>query len=229
MVPSTDERAPDWRDQAACRSVTQEMVPADDDSSGVQLAKKVCHGCPVLISCLMAAEKIGETHGREYAQGVWGGLTAQERDTMVGLNRWPAPCTSCGLECVPINLSITECSACKPKATILTADYREQITDLVALGRSYEEIARRLRLRKATVTRACGLWKLKSAKRSSSGRQWTKPCGTEAAKARHHRLEKKTGNPADGFKACPICKHVKWKNRDKKRDRSGRVRTTRRK
>lgn len=211
MAPSTNDPRQAWRSLAACRSVSQEMVPDESDGAAVLLAKKVCQDCPVAVACLYAAEQIVERLGSGQAQGVWGGLTARERDSAVGLARWPAPCTSCRLDCVPINASITECSACRPQATVLYADYREQILELIAKGLSYEEISGRVRLPRPAVTRACNNWKVKPAKRSGVGHREYQPCGTVAAKLRHHRAEKKTGNPADGFAACPVCRHVSWK------------------
>jgi hypothetical protein len=186
------------------------MVPDEDDGAGVQLAKKVCLGCSVGVSCLLAAEDEATRYGADQVQGVRGGLTAQERATWAGLGRWPAPCTGCGLDCVPIHLRTTKCSACNPRARVHYADYREQIVNLIKGGWSYEQIGVRLHLGKEAIAGACARWKLSAKTRSNRPRRDKLPCGTLAAKYRHHRKEKKTGDPADGFKACPKCRHVPW-------------------
>jgi hypothetical protein len=203
MAPSAD-----WRTRAACRRVRYEMVP---DADRVRTAKAVCRSCPVRIRCLLAAEKLRAECGSDAALGVWGGLTERERDTMYGMGRLPEPCVRCGLECVPINMATSECSACNPKAWVLYEDYRMMIELRLKEGRSYAEIAEDLRLNLDAVKSACTRWKLKSGKRSQTRtRTDVLPCGTLAAKYRHHRKEKKTGNPADGFRNCPECRLVPW-------------------
>jgi hypothetical protein len=181
------------------------MVPDEADGTAVQLAKKLCADCPVRAACLLEAEEVAERFGPELVQGVWGGLTGQERNTMVGLNRAPAPCSRCGLDCVPISPKLTECEACSPRSRLRYDDYQTQITALIAAGCSYEQIALRLRLTKSGVVTACARWKLTPQARSSSVRKAHLPCGTVAAKYRHHREEKYS------WKRCPQCREVPWK------------------
>lgn len=208
MVPSGEQ----WRERAACRKTRVEMVPGDNVRN-LRRAKKVCGACPVKVKCLLAVEKMTLEQGRDFTQGVYAGLTAQERDTMAVLGRLPEPCTSCGLECVPINLQTTQCAACKPGVQIRYDDYRLLIEQRVRAGKSYQEIADELRLDVRGVTRSCARWKLKIQKRSASReRTGVMECGTLAAKYRHHRKEKRTGNPADGFRNCPQCRFVPWDN-----------------
>lgn len=206
MVPLREQ----WRARAACRRTKVEMVPG---TRGIKSAKRVCGACPVKVKCLLTVEKMRLEKGAEHAQGVYAGLTARERDTMAVLGRLPEPCTNCGLDCVPINFEITECEGCRPSANIRYDDYRLLIEQRVRDGKSYQEIADDLRLRKTAVVAACARWKIKIGKRSANRpRANVQPCGTVAAKYRHHRKEKKTGDPADGFRNCPVCRFVPWDN-----------------
>lgn len=192
----------DWRERAACRRVKTEMVPKP---SRVKTAKRLCAQCPVRIKCLLEAEEVTRTLGPEFAQGVWGGLTVAERNTMAGMGRLPDNCSSCGLECVPINMATSQCSACDPTAKVCYDDYRMIIELMVKDGKSYREISEELRLNKSAVVSACGRWKLKIGKRSASRtRTEVMECGTLAAKYRHHRKEKYS------WRNCPQCKFVPW-------------------
>jgi len=206
MAPLAEQ----WRERAACRKTKVDMVPGDS-VRGVRRAKKVCSACPVRVRCLVDAEKMTLEKGAGYTQGIWAGFTEQERATMAVLGRLPEPCTSCGLECVPINLETTECSTCRPGIPIRYDDYRLLIEQRVRAGKSYQEIADDLRLKKTSVVTACARWKLKIRARSANReRAVVMPCGTLAAKTRHHRKERKTGNPEDGFRNCPQCRFVPW-------------------
>ncbi len=192
----------DWRDRAACRNVRSEMVPKP---SRVKTAKRLCAKCPVRIKCLLEAETVTRERGPEFAQGVWGGLTEAERNTMAGMGRLPDACSSCGLECVPINMATTECSACNPKAKIQYDDYRMLVELLVKEGKSYQEISQELRLNRQAVVSVCNRWKLKVGKRSASRQlRDVMGCGTLAAKYRHHRKEKYS------WRNCPQCRLVPW-------------------
>lgn len=196
------EPSADWRHRSACRRTKVEMAGAD---TRVRRAKALCSVCPVRIKCLLAAQKLTLDSGADAAQGVWGGLTQQERATMAGTGRLPAPCTRCGQECVPINLATTECSACKPTARLFYEDYRLMIETMLRDGNSYQEIADRLHLRVGAVKSACGRWKLRSTKRSPYPEQKrAMECGTLAAKYRHHRKEKYS------WRDCPKCRFVPW-------------------
>lgn len=66
-----------WRDQAACRGQNPEIFfPIGATGPAVQQmeeAKAICAGCPVQMSCLMAAFASGSDHG------VWGGWSEDER------------------------------------------------------------------------------------------------------------------------------------------------------
>jgi WhiB family transcriptional regulator, redox-sensing transcriptional regulator len=66
-----------WRMLAACQSIDPELffpVSASGKSlEQVTAAKAVCAACPVRQECLAFAFRTGQVHG------IWGGLTAEER------------------------------------------------------------------------------------------------------------------------------------------------------
>jgi hypothetical protein len=180
------------------------MVPDDDAPPFVvQMAKKLCHDCPVKVECLALAEQVTELHGIDQAQGVWGGLTAPERGIRVALGLESRPCRICGLDYVPISLKVDKCSSCAPRARRHYDDYRPQIVPLIADGLSVAEVAARLRIPKDSIPPLLRRWELTS-RRSRSGNRELKPCGTLAAKYRHHRKEKFS------WRNCAACRLVPW-------------------
>lgn len=78
-----DAAEPDgWKAVAACRGLDPALLyPDDDDPAAVARAKTVCGACPVQAQCLehalAAREKLG----------VWGGLTARERQRLIRRRR----------------------------------------------------------------------------------------------------------------------------------------------
>jgi WhiB family redox-sensing transcriptional regulator len=69
----------EWQDEALCRHLPVRVFFDVDDPSGAvrthaeQVAKGVCRRCPVIVACrehALAAEDYG----------IWGGLTARERE-----------------------------------------------------------------------------------------------------------------------------------------------------
>jgi WhiB family redox-sensing transcriptional regulator len=69
-----------WQHQAACRGVRVELFfPLVEQEADE--AKAVCASCLVQDPCLEAALVAGETFG------VWGGLTPQERRSLVAKRR----------------------------------------------------------------------------------------------------------------------------------------------
>jgi hypothetical protein len=192
----------DWRTRAACRRTLREMVP-DDDQRYVSISKKICAECPVVSHCLAYAEQLVATYGRSYAQGVWGGLTLQERDTLAVLGRPPRPCPRCRLICVPVSYATELCQQCAPKSRLAYDDYRDQITALIASGLTYQQVADRLRLKRSAVFNACLRWRIKAKVAAGNGRRAVKECGTLAAKTRHSRH-------GESWQNC-ACKHVAWK------------------
>lgn len=185
-----------WRSRAACRGVAQEMVP-DDDALAVQLAKKICADCPVVSWCYADAEKSAEP-----ADGVRGGLTLQERNTLVGLDRVPVPCPQCELICVPVSYATERCQVCDPNTPLTYADYRPRIQKMIAAGKTYLQVAEALRLSNSAVKHACVRWGMRAKTASKRGRRPLKECGTLAAKTRHSRH-------GESWKNC-ACRHVPW-------------------
>lgn len=74
------KRAPDWRDQAACRTENPDLwFPAGDSGpyfKAIEQAKQICARCPVAVACLQYAATAG------IDSGIFGGLTEQERRTI---------------------------------------------------------------------------------------------------------------------------------------------------
>jgi WhiB family transcriptional regulator, redox-sensing transcriptional regulator len=68
----------DWRTRAACRSFDPDLFfpvsPAGKSLEQVAEARAVCACCLVRRQCLAFALRTRQAHG------IWGGLTAQERD-----------------------------------------------------------------------------------------------------------------------------------------------------
>jgi WhiB family redox-sensing transcriptional regulator len=71
-----------WAEQATCRHEDPDLFFPPEDEHGryaalrEALAKRVCLGCPVLRECTDYALANDERYG------VWGGLTAGERDRL---------------------------------------------------------------------------------------------------------------------------------------------------
>ena len=65
---------PDWQRQAACRKHRElTWFPSRGEHVAFAAAKAVCSGCPVQTECLTAALDEG------VPDGIWGGLSANER------------------------------------------------------------------------------------------------------------------------------------------------------
>ena len=68
----------DWAAQAACAgSETPDDFYPDQEQSNEAAALQLCAGCPVRVPCLHHALLTREQHG------VWGGMTAKEREILV--------------------------------------------------------------------------------------------------------------------------------------------------
>jgi WhiB family redox-sensing transcriptional regulator len=72
----------DWRFSAACRSADPELFFPISSTGAclaqVMAAKAICDQCPVRTECLAFALRTGQT------DGIWGGLTEQERQRAAG-------------------------------------------------------------------------------------------------------------------------------------------------
>lgn len=83
-----------WMDEAVCRGSSAEFFPLNGNLFEAREAKRVCAGCPVRAACLEHAIRQGEH------DGIWGGLTALERERL-GTRAVPAArhvCVACGGE-----------------------------------------------------------------------------------------------------------------------------------
>jgi WhiB family redox-sensing transcriptional regulator len=81
----------EWQADAACRSIPVELFfPLVDHESDD--AKTICFQCAVREPCLEAAIEAGERFG------VWGGLTPQERRSLVSKRRARARAAAAALE-----------------------------------------------------------------------------------------------------------------------------------
>ncbi len=70
-----------WQDAAACRDRDDvDFFPTPDDEAGTARAKAVCAGCPVADECLTFALETNQS------EGIWGGMTASERQPI--RRRW---------------------------------------------------------------------------------------------------------------------------------------------
>ncbi|WP_235215499.1 WhiB family transcriptional regulator [Phaeacidiphilus oryzae] len=81
----------DWQLSAACRGVDSSLFFHPEGERGAartsreQAAKEVCMRCPVRAECAAHALAVREPYG------VWGGLTEDEREEMLGRSRHRAP------------------------------------------------------------------------------------------------------------------------------------------
>lgn len=63
-----------WADRGACRTNDPDLFfPLAPSAEQEARAKAICAGCPVLVECRDHAVRVGEP------DGIWGGLTPQER------------------------------------------------------------------------------------------------------------------------------------------------------
>ena len=66
-----------WRKSAACRGIDVDVFfPADESEEAAVEAKAICANCPVADTCLQYSLATNQ------ADGVWGGLDANERRRM---------------------------------------------------------------------------------------------------------------------------------------------------
>jgi WhiB family transcriptional regulator, redox-sensing transcriptional regulator len=79
----TDDARGGWRTAAACTGLGPSLF-FDPTPQAVVRAKAVCVGCPVRCACFASAVAAGEL-------GVWGGLTASERQGGLALRPGPPP------------------------------------------------------------------------------------------------------------------------------------------
>jgi len=72
-----------WQDDAACKDINVNVffldnnVRGDTKKNSENFAKSICARCPVINACRNHALTVPETYG------VWGGLSADERDVIL--------------------------------------------------------------------------------------------------------------------------------------------------
>ena len=82
----------EWQLAAACRGMDSSTFfhPPEERNAAreqrVKQAKAVCHGCPAIMECRAHALRVREPYG------IWGGLSEDERATLLGVEslRYPA-------------------------------------------------------------------------------------------------------------------------------------------
>lgn len=95
-----------WKSQALCAQVGGDSFHPDRGGrAAVAKAKSICLQCDVRVQCLEWALDIGDPHG------VWGGLTADERRTLMRQRKVrPAEVGHCG-SCGGDDHEFVDCSA----------------------------------------------------------------------------------------------------------------------
>jgi len=79
-----------WVVQAACRGLDPEIFfPERGDTFGTRKAKAICAGCPVMLECR-------EEHIEE-REGIWGGLSTNQRRIMSAERARNRTCGICGV------------------------------------------------------------------------------------------------------------------------------------
>lgn len=68
-----------WRDDAACVGLGDDMYPESSDTKGIQYAQAVCDSCPIKADCLDDSMRREGGIGKDYRFGVRGGLTGPQR------------------------------------------------------------------------------------------------------------------------------------------------------
>lgn len=63
----------DWMVDASCKGLTHVFYPGQGENLKVELAKRICEGCPVRQPCLDYAVRNVEWFG------VWGGMSENKR------------------------------------------------------------------------------------------------------------------------------------------------------
>lgn len=167
-----------WRSFGLCRDAGVDMVP--DTQIENREAQLVCHGCPVQQDCLQHAMDLLRTWGPGQVQGVWGGLTADER-VLVASGRHRAPCSICAIDCVPAG-GDSRCWLCSKSSTaapvagaeaaagrLPIATQRRAFARLLADGLTIREASEQLGYSTSTGRDACRRWGLKALPSSTPG------------------------------------------------------------
>lgn len=72
---------PDWFGDAACAETDPDAF-FPDQGEPTRAAKRICRGCAVIDECLIYALRMEASHD-SHRYGVWGGLSPNERSTLM--------------------------------------------------------------------------------------------------------------------------------------------------
>ncbi|MGW5316746.1 WhiB family transcriptional regulator [Nocardia thailandica] len=142
----------DWRNQAACRGSEPELWFAlSSNSNDHALAREMCEGCPVRISCGQHA------HDSRQKYGIWAGfdMEHQRRSFLTwarkaGIVADPlVTCRSCGGE-FQARHTVHVCPACRG-GRIPAAPYREWLEGQLDYGFTLTELAGMVGLARPTL------------------------------------------------------------------------------
>lgn len=183
-----------WVRRAQCRDQRVEMVPDSDTGHEVLVAKVRCFPCPVSRDCAAVAAAWRQEHGWTL-QGVWGGLTAAERDRAdEGLPVRPE-CLVCGMPFVGPRAA-DRCDTCDGNPQQWVIKLEEEVRRLLFADVPAARTARMLGLDEATLSE----WIRQHLSAYRQRRVLTEPppsgppvCGSQAAKAAHIRQRRKAG------------------------------------
>jgi WhiB family redox-sensing transcriptional regulator len=81
----------EWQKNAACRGMGDSTFfhPPDERdparSARIAQAKRICHSCPCITECRAHALRVREPYG------IWGGLSEEERATLLGVRSMRYP------------------------------------------------------------------------------------------------------------------------------------------
>ena len=76
---------PTWQQDAACKGLNPDMfMPRRGDRQAVERAKQICRTCPVIQPCRDYGFELQETYDNH---GIWGGLSANQRITIMRMEK----------------------------------------------------------------------------------------------------------------------------------------------
>lgn len=99
-----DER---WRSDAACQGHPPEWWFPEKNNNAMKQAREICDACPVRTDCLEWALV-------NNMQGIWGGVSHEQRAALRKERGFPTPCRRCGEVFAAGNQAVMYCGpACK--------------------------------------------------------------------------------------------------------------------
>lgn len=130
-----------WRDRAICRSLDPDIFfPRTGDISGIDYARQICAGCPVVQECLDAAMEAEHGTGKDSRAGVFGGLSSSQRYDRYRKSvqrtggKLPAECGTYAAYLRHHRYGETPCAECREAGRLKSAAKREQARGPVECG-----------------------------------------------------------------------------------------------